>query len=146
MPLWKVNANTNGNNMKERDFIKEFKSRFSGKLDTSKRMTVWPKPESDFPFVVEDANKKIGCVYLHYEYEMMPAMVWVMYLKAYEKGRGDGSRILKMLCDLADRKGVTLYLEPAPDKKCLLEYSDLVAWYTSYGFKGKHVMIRQPKA
>lgn len=56
---------------------------------------------------------------------MQPPMAWVVYLKSYKDG--NGAQILKLLCDMADKERVTLYLEPAPDKDSKLNHLQLVS-------------------
>jgi len=107
-------------------------------------MNIYPKPNCSHPFVVELNGKEVGCIYLHYEYQMAPPMVWVMYLKSYSKGFG--SEILKLLCEQANKENVRLYLEPVPDKGSELLFSGLVSWYRRYGFVGEHTMVREPNA
>ena len=132
--------------MKETEYIKEFESRYSGNRDKSKKMDIYPSPVSAYPLVVEYSGKDIGCVYLHYEREFIQPMVWIMYLRSYDKGKGHGKKMLNELCSLADQYNVTLYLEPVPDKDSNLKHGDLVAWYRRSGFSGYHTMERQPNA
>ena len=68
-------------------------------------------------------------------------------------GRGDGSRMLLTLCNLADYHGVTLELMAAPldykgSRKAKMEAARrLVAWYGRFGFRGTFfLMTRKPNA
>ena len=126
--------------------IKEFESRYSGKRDKSKKMDIYPPPASPYPLVVEYLGEEIGCVYLHYERDFDQPMIWVMYLRSYDHGKGHGKIILDELCSLADKHNVTLYLEPVPDKGSKLKHCDLVSWYGKFGFVGHHTMERTPNA
>lgn len=130
--------------MKENDYIKEFESRFTGKRDKSKKMDIYPSPRSSHPLVIEYEDEEVGCIYLHYERGMIRPVVWIMYVRSYEQGKGIGSRILRELCELADQYDVSLYLEPAPDKDSNLNHDELVAWYSKFGFIGHHTMERNP--
>lgn len=132
--------------MKELDFIKEYQSKFSGAVDKSKKMDIYPSPTSPHPFIIERGDIKIGCVYLHYDREFYSPVVWIMYLRSYTQSSGNGSRILRGLCELADLRGVTLYLEPGPDKLSSLNFPALVSWYRRYGFTGDNTMERKPSA
>ena len=132
--------------MKEIEYIKEFESRYSGNRDKSKKMDIYPPPDSAYPLVVEYSGKDIGCVYLHYEREFINPMVWIMYLRSYDQGEGYGKKILNELCSLADKYNVVLYLEPVPDRGSDLTHGDLVAWYRKFGFSGQHTMEREPNA
>ncbi len=130
--------------MGELEFIKEFKSRFSGKLDRSKIIDLASGPS--YPFLVEEEGNAIGCMYLHFEPSMRPPMVWVIYLKAYGKRKGNGSKMLRMLCRFADEAGIRLYLESVADPGGPLAGVQLVNWYKRYGFQGDVVMEREPHA
>jgi predicted GNAT family N-acyltransferase len=60
------------------------------------------------------------------------------------RGKGHGSRLLKMICDDADKENQPLYLEPMPSGP--LDYDALVAWYKRYGFvEWKYGYLRRPK-
>ncbi len=90
-------------------------------------MTIYPEPKTSSPFLIERCGVEIGCAFLHYETAFSDPMVWLMYLKVFNQGQGHGSSIMRELCDLADVRGVVLYLEPGPDKKSNLNRADLVA-------------------
>ena len=134
------------NVMKETDYIKEFESQYSGRRDKSKRMDIYPPPRSSYPLVIDFVGGDVGCVYLHYDQNMRESAVWLMYLKAYEQGRGFGTCILRELCSLADLRSTHLYLEPAPDNDSNLKFDALVSWYRKFGFLGENVMCRAPNA
>lgn len=85
-------------------------------------------------------------MYLHYDPNMEPTAVWLVYLKAYRANQGLGSKMLRMLCELADEKGVRLYLEPWPDKGSPFSREQLVSWYRRHGFEGELVLERPPRA
>lgn len=65
---------------------------------------------------------------------------------SYEREKGEGSRVLKIICDLADRHGVTIYGNAYPLRKMLgerhLKLDALVAWYGRHGF----VVSKEPAA
>jgi len=130
--------------MKEIEFIKEFKNTYGGFIDKSKSFDIYPAPKESNPFRVINNGVELGCLYLHFDRDMEPPIVWVMYLKSYEVG--NGSQILKLLCDFADNKEVTLYLEPSPDKGSRLNCPELVAWYRRHAFIGEATMERKPNA
>lgn len=69
-------------------------------------------------------------------------------IQSYE--RGDGSKALQIICDLADKHGVTMSLFASSYGNVPVE--KLVEWYTRYGFvvksnndKESVKMIRSPK-
>jgi hypothetical protein len=61
---------------------------------------------------------------------------------------GHGSTMLKTLCTLADRHGITLKLKALPlgAKPYPFSRDQLVDWYQRHGFAGKHRnLVRQPR-
>ncbi len=130
--------------MKELEFIQKFKQNYGCGIDRSKYLTIHPEPEEPFPFIVKQNNKSLGCLYLHIDLMMREPMVWVMYLKSYQKG--NGTKLLELICKEADAMDVKLYLEPAPDNDSRMNFYDLVAWYRRYGFTGEATMVRIPNA
>lgn len=132
--------------MREADYIKEFESRYSGTRDKSKKMDIYPPPRFSYPLVIDLAGEDVGCVYLHYDQNMRGYAVWLMYIKAYEQGRGFGTRVLRELCSLADLRSISLYLEPVPDNDSNLKFDALVSWYRKFGFVGENAMCRTPNA
>lgn len=58
------------------------------------------------------------------------------------RGKGESSKVLKVLCDLADKHGVklTLTAKPIPTQQKGLPATKLKAWYQRHGFvfKGEH--------
>jgi hypothetical protein len=69
-------------------------------------------------------------------------------LWARHPGKGDGSAMLKALCDLADRHCVELTLKVLPigRKPYPLTREQLLAWYQRHGFEGtRRKMIRKPR-
>jgi hypothetical protein len=75
---------------------------------------------------------------------------FIRSIRALERGRGDGSRGLAWLCDLADRHKLKLYctVEPFGLKPRLNKYQ-LKRWYRRYGFvptgDAKDEIMREPK-
>lgn len=57
---------------------------------------------------------------------------------SYERSKGEASALLKAVCALADKHGVTIYANAHPIKKTLsdkgLPAADLLAWYQRNGF------------
>ncbi|SCD90774.1 hypothetical protein GA0115243_104745 [Streptomyces sp. ScaeMP-e83] len=75
-----------------------------------------------------------------------PVIVSEIAVQPDDQGKGWGSEILKMICRDADQENVTLVLSVDPGPVGL-PYSQLVDWYTRYGFQGNdedRVMIRLP--
>ena len=68
--------------------------------------------------------------------------VWTL-----EPGAGNGTVMLRALCDLADRHGVEMRLRPLPfgRKPYPFDRDQLIGWYQRYGFHGnRRKMIRPP--
>lgn len=80
------------------------------------------------------------------------ASVCLVALRALTHGRGDGSRIMLTLCNLADYHGVGLTLVAAPldhvgnRKAVLAAAARLVAWYGWFGFTGSFMGMRRKPA
>jgi predicted GNAT family N-acyltransferase len=60
------------------------------------------------------------------------------------RSQGEGTKLLKLICDDADRSGIALALEPVPERS--QDYDRLVVWYRSHGFKmcSSGYMVRRP--
>jgi hypothetical protein len=67
--------------------------------------------------------------------------IWLDSIRSFEKTRGNGSRALKMVLDLADQHGVVLRLtaKPFDTGGNELDFASLVQWYESNGFVSKDV-------
>lgn len=64
-----------------------------------------------------------------------------------KRGNRHASRLLKTLCELADKHGITLTLRAEPkDRVPGLNKKHLVDWYRRHGFKGRwDKMTRRPR-
>lgn len=70
----------------------------------------------------------------------------ILYIFSLEREKGNASKVMKIMCDLADKYSITLELEAAStDEKNGRKNKELLAWYNRYGFTGTKEMIRQPK-
>lgn len=63
-----------------------------------------------------------------------------------KRGQGHACRLLRRICELADRYGITLSLRAEPKaRKIGLKQKELVEWYKRFGFAGEwNKMIRLP--
>jgi hypothetical protein len=62
--------------------------------------------------------------------------LWINSIMTLERGRGDASRVLQKMCDIADKHQVYMGLGASPFGKTKgLNKSQLIAWYKRYGFK-----------
>lgn len=59
------------------------------------------------------------------------------------RGNRLGSKLLKEICEDADKEQITLWLEIMPSGP--LDYDALESWYKRYGFKGNGMYKRKPK-
>jgi hypothetical protein len=76
-----------------------------------------------------------------------PRRLLIHRLWTLRPGKGNGSALLRIVCETADRHEVELALKALPfGKKPYANSQDqLVTWYERHGFKGTHKkMIRQP--
>ncbi len=72
--------------------------------------------------------------------------VTIHRLWTVSRARGNGSKLLRTLCDLADRNGVVLRLKVIPfgEKPFPRSAEQLRAWYHRYDFRGDKQLIRLP--
>jgi ribosomal protein S18 acetylase RimI-like enzyme len=80
--------------------------------------------------------------------EMVPGTMTITRINVpvEHRGKGHGSKILRRICNAADRYQVKLTLEVMPSGG--LNYEQLVDWYHRYGFVWNATymyMIRRPK-
>lgn len=70
-------------------------------------------------------------------------LIWidVIYVYSSERNKGTGTRLLKAICDYADRLGLGVGLQVSPENITNddMTYDDLIDWYKSYGFKRKPI-------
>jgi hypothetical protein len=78
------------------------------------------------------------------DHEVSMHRLWTL-----EPGGGNGSHMLEAICDLADRFGVAIRIQPLPfgRKPFPLVREQLIEWYRRHGFEGnRRKMIRQPRS
>jgi hypothetical protein len=63
--------------------------------------------------------------------------LWISSLLSLEKGMGNASKVMAMICKIADKYKVTMALDPSPYGKDpnKLNYDQLVQFYKKFGFK-----------
>jgi hypothetical protein len=63
--------------------------------------------------------------------------LWISTLQSLEKGVGNATKVMYMMCKIADKYNVTMALDPSPYGKDpnKLNYSQLVQFYKKFGFK-----------
>lgn len=76
-------------------------------------------------------------------------VVHLSTVRALTKGKGDGTRVMKRLMDLADEMGVTLEGIVEPFGQGGMSKTALMRWYKSFGFVKKYrhgdEIVRRPK-
>jgi hypothetical protein len=76
-----------------------------------------------------------------------PRTIEIHRLWTLEPGKGNGSKMLRAICDLADQHGVEIKLKVLPigRKPYPLSREKLKSWYEAHGFAGpKWKLARQP--
>lgn len=62
--------------------------------------------------------------------------LWIQSISTIEHGKGDASKVLKMVCDIADKHNVVIRMAPEPyGTEKGLNKTQLINWYKRYGFK-----------
>lgn len=62
--------------------------------------------------------------------------LWISSISTIDRGKGDASKVLKMICDIADKYNVVIRMKPEPyGTKKGLNKGQLVSWYKRHGFK-----------
>jgi len=105
--------------------------------------------DSIHPFVFEDAGKvPIGLIALSADGVSNPADVDIYHISAFMPGTGQGSQIIKFLCDSADEYGVRLCIqaEVQHNGNLTMTTAELIDWYVKFGFTGSSLLHREPVA
>lgn len=130
----------------ERRYVKEFYRRYAGRVAISVGYT--QEMAELFPFVLENnQGKALGIVAMATLTNKEMSTVHIFHFSVFRQWRGNGSRMLRQLCQTADRLNVTLSLSPIPSpngNEDLLDHRQLIAWYRKYGFKGDSLLCRSP--
>jgi hypothetical protein len=111
---------------------------------TELSLTARPVGRGSYAFVAPDGSCR-GFV------QIIPDLdrVAIHRLWTRKPGGGNGTFILRALCELADRHGIELTLKPLPigRKPYPLKRDQLQAWYQRHGFVGtRRKMLRPPAA
>ena len=76
-------------------------------------------------------------------------IVYIYHLGAFESRCGDGSLILKELCDQADAFDVSLRASAIAmpnGKDPVMTTGQLIGWYKRFGFKNNAGLLREPRS
>ena len=102
-----------------------------------------------FPIVMEDDQKKaLGIVAMATLSNDDLNSVHIFHLSAFIQNRGDGTKMLRLLCSKADKLNVILSLSPIPTpngEEHQIGNKQLIAWYRKFGFRGETLLCRKPK-
>lgn len=127
-------------------YVRYFYEKYFGRIAIGVGYT--NKFEEIFPLVFQDnKDDSIGIIAL----DVVPdeeKMVYIYHLGAFKTNDGNGSVMLKELCDQADRFNVCLKVSPnvMPNgKEPSIETEQLVNWYKRYGFEGNFGLLRNPQ-
>lgn len=61
--------------------------------------------------------------------------LWISSISTMERSKGDASKVLKKVCDIADEYNVIIRMSPEPYGNKGLTKNQLIRWYKRYGFK-----------
>jgi hypothetical protein len=102
-----------------------------------------------FPFVlVDDDGNALGVIAMATLSNDAMDSVHIFHLSVFRTRRGNGSRILKILCLIADQLQVRLTLSPIPSpngKTGQITGEQLIGWYRKFGFAGDAFLCRSPQ-
>ena len=94
----------------------------------------WSRPSDGHDFIIK-GHAIIRLV----PYDAKSVNLMEISTASYERGKGEASSLLKDVCELADRLGVTIYANAHPIRKSLsdrgIPAAELVAWYQRNGFE-----------
>jgi hypothetical protein len=105
--------------------------------------------ESIHPFVYENKSQiPVGLIAMSVDDATDLATVDVYHISAFRPGNGQGSEIMKYLCNVADEFEVRLCIQPQAQfsGRPTLAGADLISWYRKFGFNGNGTMYREPEA
>lgn len=93
----------------------------------------WSRPSDDRPFIV----KGFASICLM-PFDARSVNLMEIGTVSYERNKGEAGALLKSVCELADKHGVTIYANAHPIRKNLsdrgMPAADLLAWYKRNGF------------
>jgi hypothetical protein len=127
-------------------YVEHMYSRFEGRAAVT--VGVNSGSESIHPFVYENKSRiPIGLIAMSIDQVSGSAAVDVYHISAFKPGNGQGSEIMKFLCNAADEFEVRLCVQAEAQfsGRRTLVGADLVSWYRKFGFNGNGTMHREPK-
>lgn len=111
------------------------------------KQTYYIKNEEQESFFVALADVGLFTDALEIESMVPPNWYYISRINVphLHRGKGLGSKLLKMITDDADKEGIILFLSPVPTGG--LDYDDLCEWYKRNGFdwdEERPIMVRRP--
>jgi hypothetical protein len=102
-----------------------------------------------FPIVIEDAQGDIlGIVAMAAMSNADISSVHIFHISVFRQKRGNGTRMIEILCREADKLSVVLSLSPIPTpngEDHQISSRQLIEWYRQFGFRGGTLLSRQPQ-
>ena len=127
-------------------YVEHMYSQFEGRAAVT--VGVNSGSESIHPFVYENISHiPVGLVAMSIDHVSGSAVVDVYHISAFKPGNGQGSEIMKFLCNAADEFEVRLCIQAEAQfsGRQTLAGAGLVNWYRKFGFNGNGAMYREPK-
>jgi len=130
-----------------RQYVLGLYAQFPGRVPMKVGLTL--EFGSVYPFVFEDAGAMpLGLVGCAWSEGQASDLVQVYNVSVFKPKQGAGSKILRHLCDEADRLDVSLHVQAQPQyidiDECISDQK-LQSWYRSFGFEGAMAMTRRPR-
>lgn len=101
-----------------------------------------------YALIVYENNSQIpiGLIAMSVDNISDSAAVDVYHISAFKPGNGQGSEIMKFLCNSADEFKVRLCIQAEAqfNGRQTLAGADLISWYRKFGFNGSGIMYREP--
>ena len=102
-----------------------------------------------FPIVIEDGQDNVlGIVAMAAMTHADRSTVHIFHFSVFRQRRGNGTKILEILCRKADQLSVVLSLSPIPSpngEDHQISSRQLIDWYHQFGFRGETLLSRQPR-
>lgn len=132
---------------KENDYVDYFYNKYEGRVAIGVGYN--NNITEIFPLVYQTfEGDSIGIVALDV-IEDDEKVVHIYHLGAFVTRQGDGSKILKELCDQADLFNIWLSVSAIvmPNgKKRQIKNAHLESWYKRFGFRGENGLLRKPNS
>ena len=102
-----------------------------------------------FPIVIEDGQDNIlGIVAMAAMTHADLSSVHIFHFSVFRQRRGNGTKMMEILCRKADKLSVVLSLSPIPSpngEDHQINSRQLIDWYHQFGFRGESLLSRQPR-